>query len=412
MWGLIQGSHRRLFEPEVDPDRRHGSIGTVSMATTVIKGTRTRIAGSQFIITLTEEQSDQLDERATIFGYVVEGLDTLEKINNAYCDDQGRPLKDIRIKHTHILDDPFEDPPGLEVPPQSPEPSSVQLSTVRIGEGETLEEGGDEESKAKRKKEREARAQALTLEIVGDLPFADVKPQENVLFVCKLNPVTQDDDLELIFSRFGKILSCEIVRDKVTGDSLQYAFIEYEKKEDCERAYFKMEGVLIDDSRIHVDFSQSVARLRGEKNRSERSARERSANEKATSESRYREDRGDKRDHRRDDKYRDDGYRGDYRDNSYRGDYRDNRYRGDRRGDRCSDKYRYRDDKYHDDRLDDKYRHRDRDREPNNRDHRDYRERESSSHREDDTGRAQDYKRERGYRQTRDSHDDYKKRRH
>lgn len=67
-----------------------------------------------------------------------------------------------------------------------------------------------------------------------------------------------DDDLDLIFSRFGKILSCEVIRDKRTGDSLQYAFIEFEDQKACEQAYFKMQGVLIDDHRIHVDFSQSV----------------------------------------------------------------------------------------------------------------------------------------------------------
>jgi len=65
--------------------------------------------------------------------------------------------------------------------------------------------------------------------------------------------------LELIFSRFGKILSCEVIRDRRTGDSLQYAFIEFENQKDCEQAYFKMQGVLIDDHRIHVDFSQSVS---------------------------------------------------------------------------------------------------------------------------------------------------------
>lgn len=68
-----------------------------------------------------------------------------------------------------------------------------------------------------------------------------------------------DEDLHLIFSRFGKILSCEVIRDKRTGDSLQYAFIEFENQKDCEQAYFKMQGVLIDDHRIHVDFSQSVS---------------------------------------------------------------------------------------------------------------------------------------------------------
>ena len=55
-------------------------------------------------------------------------------------------------------------------------------------------------------KEKEAKAQATILEIVGDIPDADMAPPENVLFVCKLNPVTNDEDLEIIFSRFGKII--------------------------------------------------------------------------------------------------------------------------------------------------------------------------------------------------------------
>ena len=71
--------------------------------------------------------------------------------------------------------------------------------------------------------------------MVGDLPFANVRPPEKVLFVCKLNPVARDDDLELIFSRFGVIMSCQVIRDKRTGDSLQYAFIEYDKREDVEQ---------------------------------------------------------------------------------------------------------------------------------------------------------------------------------
>jgi len=34
--------------------------------------------------------------------------------------------------------------------------------------------------------------------------------------------------------RFGTILSCEVIRDKKSGDSLQYAFIEFDKKEEAE----------------------------------------------------------------------------------------------------------------------------------------------------------------------------------
>lgn len=56
--------------------------------------------------------------------------------------------------------------------------------------------------------------------------------------------------------------SCEVIRDPKSGDSLQYAFVEFEDKRSCEAAYFKMDNVLIDDRRIHVDFSQSVAKMR------------------------------------------------------------------------------------------------------------------------------------------------------
>lgn len=34
--------------------------------------------------------------------------------------------------------------------------------------------------------------QAVVLEMIGDLPEADVKPPSNVLFICKLNPVTTE----------------------------------------------------------------------------------------------------------------------------------------------------------------------------------------------------------------------------
>jgi len=220
-----------------------------------------REAGSQFIITL-GDNLDYLDGRAAIFGKVVEGYDVLEKINEAFIDDKGRPLKDIRIRHTIVLDEAdIPDPPGLTEPPESPVPSAAQLATVRIADDESIDENADQEAIEKLRREREARAQALTLEMVGDLPFAEVAPPENVLFVCKLNPVTRDEDLELIFSRFGTILSCEVIREKRTGDSLQYAFIEFSERKECEQAYFKMQGVLIDDHRIHVDFSQSVSRL-------------------------------------------------------------------------------------------------------------------------------------------------------
>jgi peptidyl-prolyl cis-trans isomerase-like 4 len=191
IWALLEGPSRKTFPVELPPKLKHVERGTVSMATVPsARDPDERLVASQFIITL-GENLDYLDGKAAIFGKVVEGFNILDKINEAFIDHSGRPLKDIRIRHTVVLDDPFDDPPGLVVPPESPLPSKAQLATVRIGDDEDLDGNLDEEALEKLRREREARAQALTLEMVGDLPFAEVKPPENVLFVCKLNPVTQ-----------------------------------------------------------------------------------------------------------------------------------------------------------------------------------------------------------------------------
>ncbi|KZP00319.1 cyclophilin-like protein [Calocera viscosa TUFC12733] len=279
IWSLLApgSSTPRYFTPEILPKLKHTTRGSVSMAVAPSPDGKGG-CGSQFFITLADN-IEYLDGKHAVFGHVVEGLETLDKLNEAYVDQDGRPLKDVRIRHVIVLDDPFPDPPGLNVPPSSPIRVPDDPSVVpRIAEDEDPLIELPEEEAEKQRREAAAKASALTLEMVGDLPFANVRPPENVLFVCKLNSVTRDEDLELIFSRFGKIMSCQVIRDKKTGDSLQYAFIEFDRKEDAEQAYFKMQNVLVDDRRIWVDLwvysavcvyahsdsissSQSVARM-------------------------------------------------------------------------------------------------------------------------------------------------------
>ena len=120
----------------------------------------------------------------------------------------------------------------------------------------------DTDDKIKEKlREQESKNKAVMLELMEDLPNSNVKPPKNVLFVCRLNPITQAKDLENIFGQFGEIKDCKIVRDKKTKQSLKYGFIEFAKIEDCENAYLNMDGALIDDFRIKVDFSQSVKKM-------------------------------------------------------------------------------------------------------------------------------------------------------
>ncbi len=106
---------------------------------------------------------------------------------------------------------------------------------------------------------KEARTDTQLPTRLGDLHDVETEPPENVLIVCQLSPDTSGDGLKTIFSQFGKILSCDVMSDLRMGTSLGYAFIEFERKEDCEAAVLKMDNVTIDGCLIHVDFSRSAA---------------------------------------------------------------------------------------------------------------------------------------------------------
>lgn len=230
-------------------------------------------------------------------GMVVEDdNDVLEKLNATYCDSNGRPYADVRVIRAMVIDDPFDDPKGMDqllkdrgvilVPgensndttndrilrhivsdsPDYERPPEEKVET-RISAADVDDEN-DTEGDIKKMRiqeeerlKREDKSRAVVLEMLGDLPSANITAPENVLFVCKLNPVTEDEDLELIFSRFDEKVSVDIVRDHKTGASLQYAFVEFTTKDQAAEAYFKMNNALVDDRRIKVDFSQSVSKV-------------------------------------------------------------------------------------------------------------------------------------------------------
>ena len=92
-----------------------------------------------------------------------------------------------------ILQERVEAQPGLASPTRQAE--VAEEAEEESEEQRQAREDVEAEAVEKVRREREARAQALTLEIIGDLPSAEVKPPENVLFVCKLNPVTEGQPL-------------------------------------------------------------------------------------------------------------------------------------------------------------------------------------------------------------------------
>lgn len=247
----------RFLVEAPSPKLSHAKRGVVSMVGQGNTSSGQVCVGSQFFITL-DANLEYLDSKHLVFGRVAEGWETLEKLEQAMVDDDHCPFRLIRIRHTIILDDPFPDLPGMAATTNSPPPRQGGEGD-RLGSDEEESELGGEAGRAAREA-REARSRAEVLEMLGDIGDADMKPPDNVLFVCKLNPVTEADDLEIIFSRFGDC-KVDVMRDRETGASLCYGFVEYSRREACEKAFFRLNNALVDDRRVRVDFSQSVSKL-------------------------------------------------------------------------------------------------------------------------------------------------------
>lgn len=103
MRAYINSDVPRYFTPELVPRFKHTQKGTVSMAVApTIDGKYDGGCGSQFFITL-GDNIEYLDGKHAVFGHVVEGIETLDKLNEIFTDQEGRPLKDVRIRHVVIL---------------------------------------------------------------------------------------------------------------------------------------------------------------------------------------------------------------------------------------------------------------------------------------------------------------------
>ncbi|XP_046805640.1 ELAV-like protein 2 isoform X1 [Lucilia cuprina] len=83
----------------------------------------------------------------------------------------------------------------------------------------------------------------------------DNDPKTN-LIVNYLPQTMSQEDIRALFVTFGEVESCKLIRDKVTGQSLGYGFVNYVKQEDAEKAISSLNGLRLQNKTIKVSIAR------------------------------------------------------------------------------------------------------------------------------------------------------------
>ena len=93
---------------------------------------------------------------------------------------------------------------------------------------------------------------------------------DNKLYVGNLSFQTTEDDLRTLFAQAGKVESVSLIKDRDTGRSKGFAFIEMSSQSEAEQAIKLFNGQSLGDRQIKVN----IARPREEKGPGSRGGRD------------------------------------------------------------------------------------------------------------------------------------------
>jgi ELAV like protein 2/3/4 len=68
--------------------------------------------------------------------------------------------------------------------------------------------------------------------------------------------MTQVEEIRSLFSSIGEVESCKLIRDKVTGQSLGYGFVNYHRIEDASKAIQTLNGLRLQNKTIKVSYAR------------------------------------------------------------------------------------------------------------------------------------------------------------
>ena len=83
----------------------------------------------------------------------------------------------------------------------------------------------------------------------------DLKAQTN-LIVNYLPPSMTEDDIRNLFAQVGTVLSCKLIKDKLSQSSLGYAFVNYTTAVEAEKAIQSLNGLPLQNKTIKVSYAR------------------------------------------------------------------------------------------------------------------------------------------------------------
>jgi RNA recognition motif-containing protein len=72
------------------------------------------------------------------------------------------------------------------------------------------------------------------------------------IFVAKLSAGVSSDDLKELFEEYGEVVSANVIKDKFTGESKRFGFVEMGNEEEAQKAISELDGCEYDKSVIVV----------------------------------------------------------------------------------------------------------------------------------------------------------------
>ena len=66
------------------------------------------------------------------------------------------------------------------------------------------------------------------------------------------------EEIRSLFSSIGEVESCKLIRDKVTGQSLGYGFVNYQQADDANKAIQTLNGLRLQNKTIKVSTGHNI----------------------------------------------------------------------------------------------------------------------------------------------------------